>query len=141
MSTTSSLPSSPLELDEDRWGRALAHQLSQSTTDLHPDIGARLRVARLHALSHRKLEARPLPVPRRTDQSAPASVRWWTWGASAFPLLALVVGLVAITQWQAEAWADEVAEIDAALLTDELPTAAYTDPGFRQFLQPELLTH
>ena len=27
------------------------------------------------------------------------------------------------------------AEVDAALLTDDLPPAAYTDPGFAQFLK------
>ena len=46
-----------------------------------------------------------------------------------------MVGLVSISQWQADERADAIAEVDAALLTDELPTAAYTDPGFRQFLQ------
>ena len=30
--------------------------------------------------------------------------------------------------------AEEVAEVDAALLTDDLPPAAYADPGFMQFL-------
>jgi hypothetical protein len=31
--------------------------------------------------------------------------------------------------------AKELAEIDAAILTDDLPPAAYTDPGFAQFLK------
>jgi hypothetical protein len=31
--------------------------------------------------------------------------------------------------------ASEVAEVDAALLTDDLPPAAYADPGFIQFLK------
>ena len=30
---------------------------------------------------------------------------------------------------------DEVAEVDAAILTDDLPPSAYTDPGFAQFLK------
>jgi hypothetical protein len=29
----------------------------------------------------------------------------------------------------------EVAEVDAALLADDLPPAAYSDPGFVQFLK------
>ena len=29
----------------------------------------------------------------------------------------------------------EVAEVDAALLTDDLPPAAFSDPGFVQFLK------
>jgi hypothetical protein len=31
--------------------------------------------------------------------------------------------------------ANEVAEVDAALLTDDLPPTAYTDPGFVHFLK------
>ena len=31
--------------------------------------------------------------------------------------------------------ANEIAEVDAALLTDDLPPTAYTDPGFVHFLK------
>ena len=59
------------------------------------------------------------------------------WGrmVSALPLIALVVGLVSIHFIQNERRANEIAEIDSALLMDELPPAAYTDPGFVQFLK------
>jgi hypothetical protein len=50
-------------------------------------------------------------------------------------LLALVLGLIAINTIQNDDNANELAEIDAALLTDDLPPAAYTDPGFAQFLK------
>ena len=53
----------------------------------------------------------------------------------AIPLIALLVGLIAITMVQNDNRAREVAEIDAALLTDDLPPSAYTDPGFVQFLK------
>ena len=54
---------------------------------------------------------------------------------SAVPLLALVVGLVVINTAQDERSANDVAEVDSALLTDDLPPAAYADPGFVQFLK------
>ena len=127
----SSAPTSP----EDRFGRAVARRLSLGHAAVHPDIGERLRVARQQALAQRKPEIASVVAWGQDGQAAAGVSRWWSWGASVFPLLALVVGLVAITQWQAEDRADAIAEIDAALLTDELPTAAYTDPGFRQFLQ------
>ena len=47
----------------------------------------------------------------------------------------LVVGLLAINSIQNENRAREIAEVDAALLTDELPPAAFADPGFIQFLK------
>jgi hypothetical protein len=31
--------------------------------------------------------------------------------------------------------ASEIADVDAELLTSELPTTAYTDPGFAQYLK------
>ena len=60
---------------------------------------------------------------------------WWNALVSAIPLMALLVGLVVINAAQDENGTNEVAEVDAALLTDELPPAAYSDPGFVQFLK------
>jgi hypothetical protein len=48
-----------------------------------------------------------------------------------------VAGLIVITTLQEDNRTDELAEVDAALLTDDLPPAAYTDPGFAQFLKTE----
>jgi hypothetical protein len=42
---------------------------------------------------------------------------------------------VLIYNFQSDRRATELAEVDAALLTDELPPAAYADPGFLQFLK------
>jgi hypothetical protein len=55
--------------------------------------------------------------------------------ASIVPLFALVFGLIAISIIQDDNNANELAEIDSALLTDDLPPAAYTDPGFAHFLK------
>jgi len=49
--------------------------------------------------------------------------------------LALVIGLVAIVVIQDEVRVRELAELDAELLTDELPPSAYVDPGFTQFIR------
>ena len=45
------------------------------------------------------------------------------------------MGLIAINVIQDDNRASELAEIDAALLTDDLPPSAYADPGFSQFLK------
>ncbi|TAG34096.1 MAG: DUF3619 family protein, partial [Polaromonas sp.] len=55
--------------------------------------------------------------------------------ALVFPFIALVVGLLTIDAVQVDNRAQEVAEVDAALLIDELPPAAFADPGFVQFLK------
>lgn len=133
----SQLSSVTSDTQEDRFGRAVAARLSGEQGHLPRDISERLRAAREQALTRRKRE----PVSAVTVHGhAQATLgmglsRWWSWGACALPLVVLVAGLVTITQWQADERATEIAEIDAALLTDDLPTAAYTDPGFMQFLQ------
>jgi hypothetical protein len=59
----------------------------------------------------------------------------WRRMAALVPLLALVAGLLVIDTIQNENRTNELAEVDAALLTDDLPPSAYTDPGFMQFLK------
>jgi hypothetical protein len=49
--------------------------------------------------------------------------------------MALLAGLVVINLDLDEVGMMEVAELDAALLADDLPPAAYSDPGFAQFLK------
>jgi hypothetical protein len=59
----------------------------------------------------------------------------WSILGSALPLLALVVGLMAIQWVQQDNITSEMAATDSALLTDELPPDAYIDAGFAQFLK------
>lgn len=57
---------------------------------------------------------------------------------SLVPLLALIAGLVTIQMAGTNQIAEELAELDAAILTDDLPPDAYADPGFAQFLKARL---
>jgi hypothetical protein len=59
--------------------------------------------------------------------------------SSGLALLVLVVGILGISEAQNELRARELAEVDLALLTDDLPPAAFADPGFLQFLQTDEL--
>jgi hypothetical protein len=47
----------------------------------------------------------------------------------------LVFGLIGIAQWQSESRINDIAEVDAALLTDDVPPDAYADSGFMAFLK------
>lgn len=52
------------------------------------------------------------------------------------PLMVLLLGLAGIVYWQGSNDADgEVADIDARLLTDDLPIDAYLDKGFDSWLK------
>ncbi len=59
----------------------------------------------------------------------------WNRIGSALPLIALAAGLILIHSIENDRRASEVAEVDTALLSDDLPPAAYADPGFIQFLK------
>jgi hypothetical protein len=52
----------------------------------------------------------------------------------AWPILALVIGVAAIAYWENQQRAAELADIDAAMLNDELPLNAYLDHGFNAYL-------
>jgi hypothetical protein len=52
-------------------------------------------------------------------------------------LCLLVVGMLGISEIQNELRARELAQVDLALLLDDLPPAAFSDPGFIQFLKSE----
>ena len=125
---------------QDRFGRQVAARLSAGSADLPYDISERLRAARVQALAKRKAQARTAATVVANGGTAALTfgdegLNLWSRLASALPLIALVVGLVAINVIQNESRAREVAEVDAALLTDDLPPSAYADSGFMQFLK------
>jgi hypothetical protein len=66
-----------------------------------------------------------------------APVAWWQRAMALLPLLVLAAGLVGIDHWAAREQITLAADIDAALLADDLPPEAYADPGFAQFLVDE----
>jgi hypothetical protein len=59
---------------------------------------------------------------------------WALRAAVAAPLLAMVVGLVGVYQHEREQRVAELAELDAAVLSDDLPLTAYIDHGFNAYL-------
>jgi hypothetical protein len=134
--------STPSVNEIDSLGHYFSGQLSLATTDLPHDISERLRVARLLAIGQRK----PLVQVRQAQtnhvhangtlaSSGDEGLGLWGILASSLPLLALVIGLLAIQWTKEDNIAMEIAATDSALLTDELPPHAYTDAGFAQFLK------
>lgn len=125
------------QLSADRFGRAVALRLAAGTEEMPYEVAERLRAARVRALQIRK---QPAHAPVVVGRGAAAALAWGErpWFiriASALPLIALAAGLVVIHSIQSERRASELAEVDAALLTDDLPPSAYADPGFVQFLK------
>ena len=126
---------------EDRFGQRFAARLSDASDELPHEISERLKSARMVALSKRNVfKMETVSAVTNLGQTAALHLggekfNWWGRMAAIVPLIALVAGLMAIQLVQDDFWADEIASVDAELLTDELPPAAYTDPGFAQYLR------
>jgi hypothetical protein len=131
--------------DMDLWGQHLTRQLDLATQNMGHDLSERLRVAR-----DRALESRPAPIRLLRYRTAlqtngsltnPGDEGWNLWRilVSALPLVALVMGLILVQAIQQELMESDIASIDSALLLDDLPPDAYTDPGFLQFLKVQLV--
>lgn len=120
----------------DQFGRAVARRLSATTDELPHEVRERLRAGRMQALQARKREAAaPVRLGRGGSATLGEGFSLWRGIASALPLVVLAAGLVLLHGFQDERRSSELAEVDAALLTDDLPPAAYADPGFQQFLK------
>ncbi len=132
------------QLLSDRFGRAFAARLSQGLADTPHEVIERLRVARLQAVERRRLAQRTKVLMRASsvmranavatadgDDEGGRRLRW----IAALPVVALAAGLLLINMVQSDSRDNELAEVDTALLTDDLPPAAYADPGFMQFLK------
>ena len=116
----------------------IAHQIKQHLNrglDLDADKLTRLKAAREHALAHQRVESR-IAVLAWADNVV------GKWGGPPsliprilLPMAVLILGLIAINQWQESQVAAEIEEIDAAVLTGDLPLDAYLDTGFDAWLK------
>ena len=128
---------------QDRFALKATSYLSAGAADLPYDISERLRAARMQAVAKRKIASTQTAGGMVNNGGGSAALSWGSsdglgwWGriGSVVPLIALVVGMLTINSIQSDNRAQEIAEVDAALLTDDLPPAAFADAGFVQFLK------
>jgi hypothetical protein len=121
----------------DQFGQASAALLRQGT--LPKEIKDRLYAARMKAISLKKpervrVQKRVLATTAGSWNSGSSNGIWDTIGWVA-PLAVLVFGLIGIAHWQNDSRINDIAEVDAALLTDDVPPDAYADSGFLAFLK------
>jgi Protein of unknown function (DUF3619) len=134
-------PAPHREAIEARFAHHVIGFLADGTKQVPHDIGERLKVARLQAIDRARALRRLSPEPTLAfNVQAAGSVAlggppsWWLRLASFVPLAVLLGGLLLIQHRYSEQQISAAAEIDAALLADELPPQAYSDPGFVEFL-------
>jgi hypothetical protein len=129
---------------EARFGLRVGALLTESAQASPHDITERLRFAREQALARAQAVRVQQPATVAADvvvgRSGGAAVMgggpsWMNRLASALPLLVLVGGLLLIDEWHDRAQIQAAADVDTALLADDLPPGAYSDPGFVEFLK------
>lgn len=140
--------SSALDNKELEFVQAMRRALDESAASLPTATTGRLAAARKIALGRKKAEQ---PVLVRVPSFAAAGVGTLPSGAQgglkaprrrsafarfalAWPLAALVAGLFAIAYFEDQQRTAELADIDAAMLSDDLPLTAYLDHGFNAYL-------
>jgi hypothetical protein len=141
--------SSSLETKELEFARQVRRALDENAASISPTTVDRLAAARRIALARKKAE--PVALTAAVFVPALAGVGATIGGmqraelpqrrrsrfsrfALAWPLAALLVSLVAIAYWEDQQRTAELADIDAAMLSDDLPLNAYLDHGFNAYL-------
>ena len=126
------------EAMESRFARSIAARLSERAENVAPEIGERLRFAREKALAAGRRARSGAELQSAGGGTAILGFSrspWWQRIASVLPLAALIGGLVLIEDWTTRSQISVAAEVDAALLGDDLPINAYRDPGFVEYLK------
>ncbi|WP_244744442.1 DUF3619 family protein [Paraburkholderia terricola] len=133
---------SSLETKELEFARQVRRALDENAARIPSATVDRLAAARRAALARKKPEtvSAPVLVPAfagagtpqlDTPQRRRSPLRRF---ALAWPLAALVASLIGIAYWEDQQRTAELADIDAAMLSDDLPLNAYLDHGFNAYL-------
>jgi hypothetical protein len=109
-------------------------QVLNQGTPVRPEVAQALQRARETALERQRPEL--LPALAWADNAISQLGGWGGFAIRVLLPLALLVGSgAAIYTWQQNQRAAELEEIDAQLLTDDLPIDAYLDRGFQNWLK------
>ena len=130
-----------MNANEINFAYKVRHALNENLEHLSPSTVNRLGVARTQALAAKRSSGTALRVPATKpalagrsgslfDHAAP----WLNRAGLVIPLIALVFGLGGMVKYEQQKHISETADIDAAVLSDELPLSAYVDHGFSAYL-------
>ncbi len=129
-----------MNTQEENFAYKVRHALNQKLEDLPDNVTERLAKARQVAVS-RKKQTSPIYVRVLREAFAGGSgsvsspFSWIGQLKLGLPALVLAIGLFGIVHYEEQRHISETAAIDMAVLSDELPPAAYTDIGFSAYLE------
>lgn len=129
-----------MNTEEINFAYKVRHALNENLDILPAPTANRLASARKIALSRKKNDA---PLHMLASQRALAGqignffnepLSWIGRMSLAIPVIVVVIGLIGIYQAEQQQRISEIADIDVAVLADELPLTAYLDHGFNAYL-------
>lgn len=129
-----------MNTEEINFAYKVRHALNENLDILPASTANRLASARKIALSRKKNDA---PLHMLASQRALAGqignffnepLSWIGRMSLAIPVIVVVIGLIGIYQTEQQQRISEIADIDVAVLADELPLTAYLDHGFNAYL-------
>ena len=122
-------------MNEHDLAKKIAQHLDYGTASLEGRVQYRLQAALQHALEAYTEPRHSLSLAwgkhggKGGHSGSHSPFRAWV------PLAVLVLGLVFITYWQTTQQMNDISEIDAHLLAEDLPIHAFTDNGFDAWLK------
>ena len=119
-----------------RFGLQIAALLNQGAAELPAAVDARLRQIRIQALQQQSAPQRSwLRLSAgRVGMLGAERPGWRLLLGLALALPVLVLGLQLVQARQEREALHQLADVDTALLLDDVPPQAYLDPGFRSYL-------
>ncbi len=123
------------DITEMRAAHAIRRVLDQGTERLPYRVTERLARARQQALAVVLDTAEPIRTSRPPLPETGASISFrWQLGALAVSAMLLAGVFVLVDTMKEDQSVEDLAEVDSALLTDDLPLDAYVDRGFSVYL-------
>jgi hypothetical protein len=118
--------------EETDFARRIRSVLDQGATNVSDKVAVRLYEARCDALRH---HAAPVAAMSLAGFGHIFGETFHKHYRGILALVTLAIGALGVQIWQNGQEADELAEIDSELLSDEVPPSAYTDQGFLEWLR------
>ena len=122
-------------MNESDLAKKITQHLDYGTNELDGRVQFRLQAARQHALEayakphHNFSLAWGVHSGRSGHHRSHSPFRAWV------PLAVLLLGLMFVTYWQTTEQMNDISEIDAHLLAQDLPIHAFIDNGFDTWLE------
>ena len=130
-------------MNENEFGYRVRQALNEAAEHLDYTTTFRLEKGRTAALARQRSPRAAAGWLPATQAAGVPSIEtdsgsgWMRGLGLATPLVALIIGFIGIYQWQEDRRISELADLDFAVLLDEVPIGAYADKGFSVLLQGE----